>query len=172
MYSREERMRAIELYIKYDRCAVDTVRELGYPSTKTLRKWYRAYLREQETGVPWKGYSRRRPKYSSEQKAKAIEYYLEHGRNIARTTRVLGYPSKDTLRLWRDELAPESRRSRAGGFNEPRSMEYKSEAVIALCSRSGSAADVAREYGISRQSLYQWKNALLGKETLMEKDAD
>jgi len=172
MYSREERMRAIELYIKYDRCAADTVRELGYPSTKTLRKWYRAYLREQESGIPWKGYSRRRPKYSSEQKAKAIEYYLEHGRNISRTIRALGYPSRMTLRAWRDELAPASRRSRSGGFNERRSMEHKSEAVIALCSRRGSAEDVAREYGVSRQALYQWKNALLGKETPMEKDLD
>jgi len=32
MYSREERMKAIELYIKYDRCAADVARELGLSS--------------------------------------------------------------------------------------------------------------------------------------------
>ncbi len=50
MYSREERMKAIELYIKYDRCAADVARELGYPDRKSLVSWYEAYLEEQETG--------------------------------------------------------------------------------------------------------------------------
>ena len=36
MYSREERTKAIELYIKYDRCAADVARELGYPDRKSL----------------------------------------------------------------------------------------------------------------------------------------
>ncbi len=31
MYSRKERMRAIGLYTKYDRCAADATRELGDP---------------------------------------------------------------------------------------------------------------------------------------------
>ncbi|MDD4402634.1 MAG: hypothetical protein PHI24_12325 [Desulfitobacteriaceae bacterium] len=30
MYSREERMTTIELYIKYEKCAADVIRELGY----------------------------------------------------------------------------------------------------------------------------------------------
>lgn len=36
MYSYEERMKAIELYIKYDQCATDTIRELGYPDRKSF----------------------------------------------------------------------------------------------------------------------------------------
>ena len=51
MYSREERMRAVELYIKYDKSAADAIRELGYPDRHTLRSWYGFYLREQETGI-------------------------------------------------------------------------------------------------------------------------
>jgi putative transposase len=39
MYSREERVKAIELYIKYDRCAADVTRELGYPDRKSLVSW-------------------------------------------------------------------------------------------------------------------------------------
>jgi len=31
MYSREERMKVIELYIKYDKIIADVIRELGYP---------------------------------------------------------------------------------------------------------------------------------------------
>jgi len=32
VYSHEDRMKAVRLYIKYDFSAADTVRELGYPS--------------------------------------------------------------------------------------------------------------------------------------------
>jgi len=42
--------------------------------------------------------------------------------------------------------------------------EQKQESVIALCARSGSAKDVAREYGVTREVLYNWKNDLLGRE--------
>lgn len=51
MYSREERMKAIRLYIKYNESASDAIRELGYPDRKTLRVWYKNYLNEQKTGV-------------------------------------------------------------------------------------------------------------------------
>ena len=54
MYSREKRMRAIELYIKYEKSPADVIRELGYPDRKMLGKWYKMYLEEQETGVPYK----------------------------------------------------------------------------------------------------------------------
>ena len=36
MYSYEERMKAVKLYIKYDLCAADTIRELGYPRIKSI----------------------------------------------------------------------------------------------------------------------------------------
>ena len=169
MYSREERMKAISLYIKYDRCAADVVRELGYPDRKSLRAWYRAYLREQETGVLWQGYSRR-PKYTDEQKAAAITHYLEHGRNLSRTIRALGYPSKETLRSWRDELVPEGRKKRVGAPKYTR--EQRNEAVIALCVRTGSVDDIAKEYGVSRQALYQWKHELFGEEDHMRMATD
>lgn len=51
MYSREERMRAVELYIKYDKSAAAAIRELGYPDRHTLQSWYMSYLKEQETGI-------------------------------------------------------------------------------------------------------------------------
>lgn len=46
VYSREERMKAIELYIKYDNSIAAVIRELGYPSRGLLPRWYKAYLRE------------------------------------------------------------------------------------------------------------------------------
>lgn len=36
-YTREQRQRAVELYVKYEGCAADVIRELGYPSREALR---------------------------------------------------------------------------------------------------------------------------------------
>lgn len=43
MYSYEERVKAVQLLIKYDLCYADTVNELGYPSQRELRRWYEFY---------------------------------------------------------------------------------------------------------------------------------
>ncbi|WP_211581850.1 transposase [Mobiluncus mulieris] len=48
MFSVEQRRVAVELFIKYDYSVSAVIRELGYPSTNSLRSWWREY---QETGV-------------------------------------------------------------------------------------------------------------------------
>ena len=56
------------------------------------------------------------------------------------------------------------------GYNTPKS---RSRNIIALHSRSGTAKNVAKDYSVSREILYNWKNGLLGKEsrtTLLEKN--
>ena len=58
-YSREQRDRAVDLYIKYERCAADVIHELGYPSKVALLSWYADRLEEERTGVP----SRRGERY-------------------------------------------------------------------------------------------------------------
>ena len=58
-----------------------------------LVRWYKEY---KEIGDLHKQYIKR-PKYTSEQR-KAVNYYLEHGRNITRTVRALGYPSRMNFR--------------------------------------------------------------------------
>jgi putative transposase len=44
------------------------------------------------------------------------------------------------------------------------SQEQKKDAVIELCTRKGSAANVADRLGTCRYSLYKWKKELLGEE--------
>lgn len=46
MYSYEDRKKAVELYIKFDKSAVAVIRELGYPTYNMLKLWYREYLEE------------------------------------------------------------------------------------------------------------------------------
>ena len=88
MYSYEDRMKAVKLYIKYDLSAADTVRELGYPNRKMLVQWYKEYQKTEELHKQYN----KKPKYTLEQMQAAVDYYRNHGRNISRTIRSVGYP--------------------------------------------------------------------------------
>jgi len=162
MYSKEKRIKAIDLWLKYDKCTAAVIQELEYPGYKTLTRWCKDY----QLGVLLER-KERTPKFTKEQQRAAVDYYLEHGRCLARTIRALGYPNRGTLQKWRDELAPEQRKSRVSVVQF--SQEQKKDAVIALCSRRGSAQAVAEASGATRAALYKWKNDLLGKEIVMAK---
>ena len=90
MYSYEDRLRAVRLYIKLGMRIGLTIRQLGYPTKNALKTWYREY--EQQPDLP-AGYARR-PRFSQTQKERAVEHYLAHGRCIAATISSLGYPSR------------------------------------------------------------------------------
>lgn len=66
-YSKEQRRCAVELYVRYECCAADMVRELGYPSREASRMWHRDWLEEQRTGVP-STRGERYARYTTEQK--------------------------------------------------------------------------------------------------------
>ena len=95
------RGKAVELYIEYDKSASKVVRELGYTTRKTHKRWYKEYY---ETGELHKKHRRC---YSSEQKANAIQYYLDHQRNLSRTVRDLGYPCRIILGKWVHKYLPQ-----------------------------------------------------------------
>jgi len=156
MYSYEDRIRAVELYVKLGRRVGPTIRQLGYPTKNALKAWYRAYQGQRDLPL---GYVRSKPKYSQEQKEAAVRHYLDHGRCIAFTMRTLGYPARQSLAAWIGELHPELRVRVVGKPEQlSRSPELKQSAVIALCTRQGSAISLAEEFGVCRPTLYNWKN--------------
>ena len=164
MYSYKERIKAVELYIKYDQCMADTIRELGYPSRNALKQWYEEYI---QSGAINEDKDRCK-KYSRNQMKIAVDYYLEHGRSLSRTIRALGYPTRETLTKWIDELAPNERKVRIKRSHMLQlSQKQKNEAVIELCVRKDTAEAVAKKHKVSRCSLYKWKNKLLGQETII-----
>lgn len=161
MYSYEERMRAINLYIKYDLSAAATIRELGYPNRSQLRIWYKEYLATGDLHKKCQSSSI----YTDAQKQKAVDYYWEHGRNVRRTVKTLGYPSRQWLTIWIKQRSPESeqyliRSHTMVNFTE----EQRKQAVVELCSRDTSANVVAKRLGTTRANLYNWKRQLLSKE--------
>jgi putative transposase len=163
MYSYEERLRAVELYIKLGKRPKAVIRQLGYPMTKnSLRAWYEEF---EKHGDLVAGYVRQKPKYSDEQKSAATEHYLNHGRSFVFTIKSLGYPSRETLREWVCERHPETRKCVVGKTGQPAaSLASKRAAVYELCTREGSAEAVAQRLDVNRGTLYNWKNQLLGRE--------
>ena len=124
--------------------------------------WYQEYL---ENGDLHKTY-KKDSKFTDEQRQKAIDYYLGHGKCVSRTVRVLGYPSRPVLFKWIEEAVPNlKRRCRVGSSLIRCTQEQKEQAVIDLCVRSGSAQKIASNYGLSRAALYSWKRQLLCKES-------
>ena len=162
-YSRQQWDRAVGLYIRYECCAADAIHELGYPSKEALRMWYRERLEEERAGVPSRRGERQR-RYSEEQKCAAVDHYLECGRRLSRTMRMLGYPeSKELLMAWIDELAPGRRRLRHGPVPE----ELKRKAVVAVASGRLKSHEAAAELGVQAAVVREWKRQMLAgsKET-------
>lgn len=160
MYSAEQRKLAIETYIKFDLSAADTVAELGYPTRHSLRTWYKDYLEHGEVRPPKR---QREPKFTLEMRQAAVNYYLAHGKSLARTMRKMGYPgSREYLCDWIDELAPGERKCReANPKADPILLEEKIQAVAELESRNGAAAEVAAKHGVSRTAPYIWRREII-----------
>lgn len=161
MYSLEDRLRAVELYIKYDCSARAVAHELGYPSRGLLKSWHAEYVANGSSLE-----KRSMARHTDGQKRAAVNHYLEHGRCNARTRRALGYPrSPELLAKWVDGLEPGARRVRKPV--QSFTSELKRAAVIDLESRDGATKAVADGHGVGRCTLYEWRRELLGG-----KDAD
>lgn len=160
MFSLKERTDAVKQLIEYDLQYTKTIRKLGYPTDcRTLKSWYEEYISEGSLHIN----TVRKKKYSKAQKEAAVKYYISHGKNLQLTIRKMGYPCSKVLNQWIKELAPEEKRNCTSGGNTIRySREVKEAAVLALCTRTTSAKDVAKEYHVTREGLYNWKNQLLG----------
>ena len=164
MYSYEERLRAVKLYIKLGKRGKATMRQLGYPTKQALASWYREFLSH---GSLKPAYVRSEPRYSDEQKRVAVEHYIDHGRCFALTRKALGYPGKGTLNEWVYERHPELEKYVVGKAGRPAaSLASKRAAVYELCTREGSAQKVAQRMDVDRVTLYNWKNSYLVERPL------
>ena len=136
-YSKEQHDRAVDLYVRYERCAADVIHELGYPSRGMLPVWYRERLEEERTGRQSTRGKRYR-RYTDEQKRAAVDHYLGHGRRLKRTMRALGYPkSHELLTAWIDEL----------GADVERQRREKKELDIEIAIRKGALELLGKEPG-------------------------
>lgn len=162
MYSTEQRKLAIKTYIKFDLSVADTVAAPGYPTRHSLRARYKDYLEHGEVRSPKR---QREPKFTLEMGQAAVDYYLAHGKSLARTMRKMGYPaSREYLCDWIDELAPGQRKYREPNPKAgPVPLGEKIQAVAELESRNGTTSEVAAGHGVSRTvpCIYEEKVAMV-----------
>jgi putative transposase len=153
MYSYEDRIQAVELFIKLGKRVAETIHRLGYPTENALKSWHQSY--EQGSDLP-RGYARKKLKYTQAQQTLAIEHYFAHGRCIAATIKTLGYPSRDSLRAWIQAVRPRlCSPDVARPDTSARSPGLKQAAVIALCTRQESAREVAQRLGVCRSCVFR-----------------
>ncbi|NVO29561.1 IS3 family transposase, partial [Donghicola sp. C2-DW-16] len=143
MYSYEDRMRAVELYIKLGKRLQATIRELGYPTKNALKDWHREYELRQDLRIRSRP---RQAKFSASQKQIALEHFASQGRCISWTMRALGYPGRATLTAWVREAFPETRAVSTRGYRVgTRCDAEKKAAVVGLYSRHETAQALAEK---------------------------
>lgn len=141
MYTHEQRIIAVELYIKYCQKATPVIRELGYPNRHVLVKRFKEY---DATGdLHQKSRHSKKSKFTEEEKQSTLQFYKQHGRSITLTVKILGYPGKTTFKRWLNEAFPDRKKYCVSvGTLVQYPQEKKEQAVIDLCARNGSAKEV------------------------------
>jgi transposase-like protein len=130
MYSYEQRITAVKLYIKLKHKSAEVKRLLGYPgSVKYIRQWYLQY-KEHGDDLP-RNY-KKRLHFTEAQKQNALSHYFDHGRCAAFTIRELGYPCRAVLNRWLDESNSDPSSRRKTGKLKPKIInnKLKKKAVI------------------------------------------
>ena len=86
--------------------------------------------------------------------------------------RELGYPFRAVLNRSLDESNSDPSSRRKTGKLKPKiiNKKKKKKAVIELCLRKSSANKIAEDVGVSRQLLYKWKDQLLSRNHVMQKN--
>ena len=159
MYTKKEIEKALKLYERLGSMNKVTFL-LGYPSRKTLRGWL---AEKKQTGkvIPKNG-AGRKGLLPLEDKKKAAKIYLHHGGNRALTCKKLGISvTSRTLQRWCNRFFPKKKKvcfsnAKAGSY----SIDIKSQAVLAMRQRGRTVISVAREFGVSRPTLYAWEQEL------------
>ena len=172
IFTNEEKLKAIELFIQYDFSPGAVITQIGYPSHRSvLYRWYKAYKANGDC-FPEK-LKRGRSKYTGEQKRIAVDYYLTHGKSLKKTINALGYPGTTCLCEWLNELAPGQNRKWFCKRNDHMvrcSQDQKCPAVLEYTSGEKTVSQIAEELNISKETVYSWKNKLLGRKKKMAKD--
>ena len=168
MYTLEERMKAVELYIQSGFSEGAVIRTLGYPSHTALRYWYKEYLLTGELHEA----SAPKPHHTEAQKAAAVAYYAANQTSLVQACRALGYPTRYVLRRWILESRPELLEKGAKPCIKDRHLvrytqEEKQAAVEAMLVDGIPDYKVAAQYGVSRAALYNWKQRLLRRDGIV-----
>lgn len=168
MYTLEDRIRAVQLYIKSGCNEGTVIRELGYPSPTALRNWYKEYTATGELHSA----SASKPHYTEQEKVAAVDYFETNKTSLSQTCRALGYPCRYVLRKWILERKPILlNKKETSCTHEQKVVKYSQEqklvAVQTLLVDKIPDYKVAAKYRVCRATLYNWKQQLLRKDEVV-----
>lgn len=103
-FSPEEINRAVDVYLRNGRDYTAAYRELGYPSRRTMNKWFKQYLAKNNIEI----HLQERSPYTAEERRQAVQYYVQNYVSVKQAVKDLGYPSEGRLYCWLNEDAPEA----------------------------------------------------------------
>ena len=159
MYSKKQREKAIKLYIQFRFKTSKVISVLGYPDRRVLKKWYDDYIKSNNK-VIIKPYKNRQ--YSKEDRSKAVNYYLNYGKNISVTVKELGYPCRSVLSNWIcEDVKNHKPCSLKGKALVKYTKEEKKEAALDMAIRDDTVDKISKKTKVSKTSLYKWKNELV-----------
>lgn len=101
--------------------------------------------------------TKRKSRYSKDQRKKAVNFYLTHGKNIAYTVRKLGYPSKSILSNW---ICEDVKNHQSGILKGKNIVQYTLEeknAALETALRNESMNKISKKTKVSAASLYSRK---------------
>lgn len=156
VYTEDQRKKALDCLIRNDLAITAAIVELGYPTRQTL---YQRYREPQNPIAPDQA-KEKWPHYTRRQKQVAVDHYLDHGRNLAKTTKGLGCPSISGLKKWMDDIVPGKRECQRKQLTY--SENQRIDAVPDLAQKT--AHEIAGEIGSSTASVYDWRGQSPGKE--------
>lgn len=160
MYPYELKLKAVKTCIKNNLKYTETLKELnllGIVYFKTLKRWVIAYNK----GTLDNNYTRRKSKYTIEQKKNAVEYYKTHGNNFEKTAKDIGYGTDVTIKRWLNELDPEYET-----YCKKESSLLKKEVAIASCTGILPDKKIMHKYNLSKQEILSCKNTFLGEKNM------
>ena len=106
MYSYEDRIRAVKLFVKLGKRTGATIRQLGYPTKNSLKSWHLQY--ERRLDLPARLRALEAKVFAVSRSTWAVDHYLTHGRCICRNTEGAGLSgTRDRFATWLRELHPE-----------------------------------------------------------------
>ena len=100
--------------------------------------------------------------FSHEERIHAIQLFLQYDCSCVATVRKLGYPNKESLRQWCEELHPGARKIQKSAIKL--TQNQKENVLKKFYQPQKNRKVLADSEGISRSVLYQWKNTYLGKD--------
>ena len=162
MYNYEQRMKAIETYLRTQSVS-KTIQELGYPSSKEFYKWLHEY--EQNGELHKERVKPERIYYTEEEIATAVQFYHENKGSYQDAADKLGYPSSAQLRLWVKKAEKEPEKTCE---ISPYMIEYTKEdfikAAIEFCTNESNLVSIGQKYHIAPNTIKKAAAVLLSKE--------